>query len=276
VKTDMTNMMPKLDTENFAGQLSRNISTTSGHIENGIQGELVSLEALLQSPLIREALAVLNKRLPADLHYHNMQHTLNVLEATIACALRDQLPQRDVELLAIAAAWHDVGYVVQRHNNEPIGAQMAKEAMLRHGGFLPTEIADVVTAILDTQVSMDPESACLVQKAHGRLSPWLLDGDLSSFGSVSFLSASLSLLHECTGISVSSAEALDRKEVVEFLAHTLRMLNRHQFLTHSANLLFGPQKEASTRKLGNLLAQLISGNEVSIKRAWDSMMSVAY
>jgi hypothetical protein len=147
--------------------------------------------------------------------------------------------------------------------------------MLRHGGFQPTEIADVVTAILDTQVYMDPEGACLVQKAQGRLSPWLLDGDLSSFGSVNFLAVSLGLLRECSGMHVSSAEDLDCTKVVEFLAHTLRMLNRHQFLTDGANLLFGPQKESSTRKLGNLLAQLIGGNEISIKHAWNSMMSVA-
>jgi uncharacterized protein len=263
------------DAGNIAAALSLNISIAPANLENGLQEQPLSLKALLQHPLVLEALTVLDTLLPADLYYHNKQHTLNVLEATVACALRDQLSSRDIELLAIAAAWHDVGYIVQRQSNEPIGAQMAKDAMERYGGFLPTEIADVVTAILDTQVSMDPGSACFIQKAHGRLSPWLLDGDLSNFGSASFLVGSLNLFREFSGIHVCSAEGLDRTEVVDFLAGTLRMLNRHQFLTDGATLLFGPQKEASTRKLGNLLAHLIGGNEISIKRAWDSMIEVA-
>lgn len=232
------------------------------------------LQTLHAHPLVQEALNLLDRGLPSDLYYHNKQHTLDVIRATVLCASRDDLAPRDIELLAIAAAWHDVGYIEQRRANEPIGARMAEAAMRRHGGYSDIEIADVVTAILDTEVVMDPASASIIQKANGRLSPWLLDGDLSNFASRNFLMVSLNLFREFSGIQVSSVEDLKRPEAIEFIASTLRLLNRHEYKSGGACLLLSPQKELSTRRLGNLLSQLIGGTNESCKNAWDSMMSV--
>lgn len=230
--------------------------------------------SFLEHPLIVEALSVLADGLAPDLYYHNVEHTLHVLGATVTLARRDGLEPRDVELLSIAAAWHDVGYVHQRHANEPMAAVEARKAMQRHGGFSATELTDVVDAILDTAVVMDPASASVIQKAHGRLSPWLLDGDLSNFGSRCFLGASLSLFRELEGIEVVSVDDLCGAKGIEFICSTLRMLYSHTFQTVAGRELFGARKEQSTKWLGNLLAQLIGGNDVSRRNAWNAMMPV--
>ncbi len=236
--------------------------------------QAIVLQNVYAHPLVQEALGILHSSLPPDLYYHNVQHTLSVIKATVLCAACDKPPQRDIELLAIAAAWHDVGYVEQRRANEPIGARMAAAAMRRHGSYSDTEIADVVTAILDTEVVSDPATASLIQKASGRLSPWLLDGDLSNFASEVFLPTSLKLFQEFTGAVVSSVKDLEDPAAIQFIASTLRMLNRHEYKSEGARLLLTPQKELSIRRLGNLLAQLIGGTEESRQNAWNAMMLV--
>lgn len=228
--------------------------------------------SLQHHPLVCKALQELQRGLPEGLYYHNTQHTLSVIEATLRYAQQDGLSSRDLELLAIAAAWHDVGYTVQRHRNEPIGSAMAEAAMRRVGGYTDSEVADVVSAILATEVVDDPASASLVQKARGRLSPWLLDGDLSNFGSKDFFSVSLKLLRELSGFEVVNVEELQNPLALKFVASTLRMLHTHEYQTDAARLLLSRQKELSVRKLGYLLAQLISGTELSRRNAWDALM----
>jgi HD superfamily phosphodiesterase len=80
----------------------------------------------MSHPLVSEALQVLDK-LPEGLYYHNKQHTVNVISAAVKCAELDGISSRDLELLAIAAAWHDTGYINRRNQNEIIGADLARE-----------------------------------------------------------------------------------------------------------------------------------------------------
>ena len=143
----------------------------------------VVVEILREHIVVYEALKRLSKELPPDLAYHNLQHTNDVLHQTVALAVRDGLNQDDIVLLVIAAAWHDTGFIRQREKNEAIAAAWAREAMERRGGFTPDEIRDVETAILDTQIKYDVDRKILYQNCTGRLSPWLLDGDLVNFGS---------------------------------------------------------------------------------------------
>lgn len=65
---------------------------------------------LIKKPEISEALDLLNN-LPSYLRYHDKNHTLDVLRETILFGLADNLDQKTLELQAIAAAWHDVGYL---------------------------------------------------------------------------------------------------------------------------------------------------------------------
>ena len=116
--------------------------------------------------------------LDPTLHYHSPAHTKDVLKQTLELAESDGLGDRDVLLLAIAAAFHDAGFLKQRPKNEPIGAKMAVEAMAKSGRFNQEERDLVEQMILDTQLVMEGPA----QIANCRLSPWLLDADLANLG----------------------------------------------------------------------------------------------
>lgn len=228
---------------------------------------------LLTHELVGEALDLLREKLPEEYYYHSLEHTKNVIVNAIRCATLDGVSTRDLELLAIAAAWHDTGFIVQKLANEPIGANLAVAAMNRDGGYQENEMADVVTAILDTQVQFDHELGCMVQTARGRLSPWLLDGDLSNFGRRGFLDGSLLLLREFTGIEVKEAEDLRNPEAVDFLASTVRMLGAHRYISTGGQLLFDEQKRVNQENTSRLLANAISGTPESLQSAWKAARS---
>lgn len=224
---------------------------------------------LLQHELVVEALALLREKLPQEYFYHNLEHTRSVIVNAIRCALLDGVSTRALELIAIAAAWHDTGFIFQKQRNEPIGAEMAIAAMRNHGGYEDHEIADVATAILDTQVQFNTDLGCMVQTARGRLSSWVLDGDLSNFGQSGFLQVSLLLLREFTGVDVKEAQDLRHPKAIEFLEGSIRMLRAHSYLSQGGQRLFNQQKLRNVVLACRVLSSAIDGTPESLERVWN-------
>jgi predicted metal-dependent HD superfamily phosphohydrolase len=234
------------------------------------RAELSLEERMMQLDLVNEALDQLRGNLSDKYYYHNLQHTLTVIKSAIRLGELAQLPERDIELLAIAAAWHDTGFIHRREKNEEIGANLAKMAMERVGRYTEGEIADVVSAIRSTEVTFEDASAAMIQMAHGRLSEFLLDADLSHFGAPGLLRSSLCLLKEFTGLDVLSPKDLRDPRATEFIAGTVRMLNRHNFQRQESRLLLAEQKSLNYEVLSNLLANIIGGTDESLRLAWES------
>lgn len=230
-----------------------------------------SFQILLEDPIVQQATQLLAEALPKDTYYHNLGHTLDVMEQAVLLAERSDLNKRDIQLLAIAAAWHDAGFIQTKHNNEPIAAQMARAAMETNGSFLHSEIADVEAAILDTQLTYEIASGTSVQRAMGRLSPWLLDADLANFGRTDFFEKTLAVYREIQGVEISSLDGLNSERGIAFLANTLRMMSRHDWQTQSAREILDTQKTLNRSSLAVLLANMISGTPESRIKAWQEM-----
>jgi predicted metal-dependent HD superfamily phosphohydrolase len=228
-------------------------------------------EKLLLAPIIQESLTLLDK-LPVDLYYHNKQHTIDVIKIAIKCAELDGLCNRDIELIAIAAAWHDTGYLIRRQNNEYVGSTLARAAMLRSKNYERCEIADVVTAIRDTEVTMNAGSASMIQTARGRISPWLLDADLANFASPNYLQISFNLFREFSGIEIRKATDLRDEKALSFLASSMRMMCHHTYLTDGGKILLQPQKDVTIKVLADLMAQAMGGTNESLRNTWNKLI----
>lgn len=226
---------------------------------------------LLNHPLVREAFIRLQVELPDDLSYHSFQHTKEVFEKSIQLAIRDGLSERDIMLVAIAAAWHDTGFIQQRTRNEPIGAAWAREAMQRVGGFTESEILDVETAILNTYVAFNPELKTLVQRCTGRISPWLLDADLANFGQTNLLLKSCLVFEEIARKPINSPNDFADEAGRAYIATTLRMLTAHQWKSPAATRELSEQKLVNRALLGQLFVELHGGTEVARQNAWKAL-----
>ena len=179
--------------------------------------------------IVQETLDLLARDLPDSLWYHALPHTEDVLDEVIRFGVTDNLSPRDLELLAIAAACHDVGFVSTPTSNESLGAAFAREQMERHGGFSSDEIALVERMIMDTALIMNDLG--LRQVATTRLSGYLLDADLSNLGREDFFAKG----------------ELQRKELGQdldlFRKNALALLLAHQWNTSAGRLLRQTRKE---------------------------------
>lgn len=190
------------------------------------------LTSACKKPVIREILATLKSQLSETLFYHNQEHTLNVLGEALVFALHDKLPARDIELLAVAAAFHDAGFLDSRKDNEGQGAARAVEALTKDGSFTKNEIALVEKAILDTRVVNNRQIPTT------KLSPYLLDADMSNLGRVDFFEKGKLLQKE---LGISSDE--------EFLRASLEVMNKHEWYSDAAKKLRTAGKESNVRAL---------------------------
>lgn len=180
-------------------------------------------------PLVTETVERLVSALDPTLHYHSPDHTKDVLRQTMELAQEDDLDARDVLLLAIAAAFHDAGFLEQRPKNEPIGAQMAVQGMSQTGRFSQAEQDLVEQMILDTQLVMEGPA----QISNSRLSPWLLDADLANLGREDFWLQTELLARELN------------MDMSNMMPMTRALMQRHDWQSPAGKRLFAAKKASN-------------------------------
>lgn len=99
----------------------------------------------------------LERGLPEWLTYHNVNHTLYVLEQAQKIALYEQVNDRDLLLVKIAALYHDSGFLVNRKDHENIGCSIASKD-LSSTDLEPSEIKKICGMIQATHIPQQPET----------------------------------------------------------------------------------------------------------------------
>jgi predicted metal-dependent HD superfamily phosphohydrolase len=198
------------------------------------------LKALKELPAVAAALAMLRSQLPSTLLYHAYAHTEDVLSEVVDLAVTDSLAAREIELLAVAAAWHDVGFIWSHTNNEPLAADATKRFLQNTKDFTIQEIELIGQMILDTALIADGTS--FKQVASHPLSRYLLDADLANFGRDDFFEKS----------------DLQRRELGEeidsFRKKTLALVRNHSWLTPAATTKWQAKKAANLTQLEQLVS----------------------
>jgi predicted metal-dependent HD superfamily phosphohydrolase len=198
------------------------------------------IKSLLALPLVKKALKRLQKELPKELKYHNYLHTMDVVKEALCFGISENLSERELHLLGIAAVFHDTGFLQRRENNEVLGAAIAAEALQEAGGYTAEETRLICKMIEDTKLihtSLDDK-----EKLSSKLSGYLLDADVSNFGKDDFFEKSACIIDE-NGI-------IDKKG---FYRDLLELLLQHRWYTKSAFKLRQAKKEENIAKLRQLI-----------------------
>ena len=96
--------------------------------------------------------------LPLDrLYYHQYEHTLSVMERAIYLWEKEWISQKELELLAISALFHDTGFVIQYEDNEAIGAKIAQN-YLRTILYPEADIKTIQSIIMATVPTAEPQN----------------------------------------------------------------------------------------------------------------------
>jgi len=167
-----------------------------------------------------EILGKLEKALPDNLYYHNINHTIEVCEAAERIALNEGIISDDLFVLRTAALYHDAGFIEKYQNNEILGAKMARKDLPKHG-YSVQQIDKIEELIMVTFATKQPKT--LLEKV-------LRDADLDYLGRHDFHKRSEQLMKELVERDmVRSPEHWD--ELQE------KFLESHEFHTESTKKL---------------------------------------
>jgi predicted metal-dependent HD superfamily phosphohydrolase len=193
------------------------------------------LAQLAKLPPIARILARLARDLPSGLRYHGIEHTRDVLSEVVLFALHDGIGAHERELLSLAAAYHDAGYMDRYADNEVIGAAMAADAMRAAGGYSDADVREVGEMILSTQLLRECDGTARVQRTP--LAAYLMDADWGAFGRDDFF-AKCELLIAETGA-----------EPTAFYRQTLALVRSQSWLTKAGRELRDAKKRENLAEL---------------------------
>jgi hypothetical protein len=166
-------------------------------------------------------------QLPPWSVYHTYEHTCEVVDAAAEIAKASRLGKSDLEVVLLAAWFHDAGYTKATHGHERESVEMAKEFLARQN-YPPSRVDAVAECILATDVSRKPATP---------LEMIVRDADTLHIGRKSFFVKSQLLRLELERRNGESFTEID------WLNKNLDFLARNQFLTEYARSEYGERRE---------------------------------
>ena len=178
------------------------------------------------------------RRMPKEMRFHDLEHTLTVARTAVALGRASGLGPDQLELIEVAALFHDTGYALGAEDHEASSAKLA-EAFMRKHGESERRIQAVASMIRSTRMGQRPRS--LAQRL-------IRDADSAKAGQADF-DARGELLRE-------EREHLLGKRISAhaWLKENLAYLNAHTFHTPQARKRYGAQKRINLARLHDRLA----------------------
>jgi len=186
--------------------------------------------------LRRKSLEILRSNLPEELCYHNVRHTLDVVNVVNQYIRREKIETHSAYLLRIAALIHDMGFTVTKIEHEQKSMQMADELMTEFG-FTKSDVKIVQGLIRATRVPQSP---------HNYLEKIICDSDLDYLGRNDFYQISKLLFKELKSASIFTDENEWNKAQIKFL-------QEHQYHTAFAKKYRQPKKEKRILEIKKLI-----------------------
>ncbi|MBF9252240.1 HD domain-containing protein [Pontibacter sp. 172403-2] len=180
---------------------------------------------------------LLKSKLPANLVFHNYQHTAAVAKAAYEIGLHSGLSAEEMQVLLVAAWFHDTGYRDKYKGHEEISKQIATDFLRTQGAHVSFR-EQVAACIEATRQAQQPET--LPEQA-------LCDADLSHLGKPSFPTSSQKLRKERE--LVSGTTIPDR----EWHCQNISFLESHTFFTSYAKGSYDAQKNKNILRERELL-----------------------
>lgn len=148
------------------------------------------------------------------LYFHGVNHTRDVMRVAKLLGIENGITGQDLNLLVVAAAFHDSGHLVVYANHEEASCGIAYAMLVEHG-FTKDEIDTVCQLIMATRTPQNPKS--LMERI-------LCDADLDYLGRDDYDEIAGKLYQELCEWGIMC----DHKQWVET---QISFLRAHQYLT---------------------------------------------
>lgn len=184
--------------------------------------------------------------LPPSLFYHAIHHTRDqVLRDTEALAETQGVSTEEMLLLRTGALYHDMGFIEQYWDNEPVGVRIAEETLPTFG-YTAGQIEVVKGLILATRLPQSPQNP---------LEQILCDADVYNLGGEeSFWIAGDRLIRErvahCNAIP---PEFQPPYSIQEWWERQCQFLEIHSYFTEAAQISRKKGKQRNLETIRQLL-----------------------
>lgn len=162
----------------------------------------------------------------SNLIFHDYKHTTDVVKAAIEIGKASELSRDQVEILTLAAWFHDAGYLEKCDGHEKISSEIAKK-FLEGENYSPEKISEVVDCILVTELGTRPVN--LLQEV-------MCDADTLNVGTLEYPIRSKLLRAERE--LMSGQQMLE----IDWLNTEVEFLNNHWFYTRYMQLNYNEAK----------------------------------
>lgn len=182
--------------------------------------------------------AKLERELPDGLHYHGIHHTRNMYKSAVEIAEQENIEGNDLNLVRVAALFHDSGFTCTYEDHETAGCEIVKKELPAFG-YSKEEIDLVCAMIMTTKVP---------QTAKTNLERILCDADLDYLGTDKFESIGNTLLEELN-------ERGAKLDAMKWNELQIKFLNKHKYYTKTCIRLRDPVKKQHLEILKEMVAR---------------------
>ncbi|WP_221392293.1 HD domain-containing protein [Dyadobacter sp. NIV53] len=160
----------------------------------------------------------LNRKLPGNLYYHGLHHSVDVTSAALKLAQQERIVDPEsLTLLKTAALYHDSGFMDTYKNHEEAGCDIVKNK-LPGFGYTSEQIVAICNLIMATKLPQNPQT---------HLEKILCDADLDYLGRDDYEPIANTLFTELSARNlISDADSWNDMQV--------KFLGSHLYWTESA------------------------------------------
>lgn len=164
---------------------------------------------------------ILEEKLPKNLYYHNLKHTIDVTVQVEIIGRKEGVNAEELLLLKTAALFHDSGFINTYKDHEEEGVKIAKE-ILPNYDYTPEQIEQVGEIIMATKLPPTPKN--LLQQI-------ICDADLDYLGRVDFIPVSGNLFKELKEYNMLEDD-IDKWNQIQ-----IKFIENHSYFTKTAKKL---------------------------------------
>ena len=203
----------------------------------------------------KEVENILKELNPEIFKYHNLDHTLEVVQAAEEILSKTDFTEEEKEIVLVAAWFHDAGYSINYFNHEESSKKLAREFLLKQG-WENEKIRKVEDCI---------EATCFPQKPKDKLAEVLCDADMSHLRDSDYLEKSENLRQE---LSIINKITIKKSF---FCKKTLAFMNDQHFFTEYAKKNFEPGKKKNWLEMQEKVKDKRDKNKILIDKQRDKI-----
>lgn len=172
---------------------------------------------------------IFEKDLPNGFFFHNINHTEEVVKASLEIGMEVKLTEDELEVVQIASWFHDVGYCHRYYGHEDLSLEIA-ERTLTTFNYNTNKLKQVLTCIASTKYPQKPYT--LIEKV-------ICDADLYHLSKPNYYLYEQRLRREWKdrlGKNFSDREWIDTN---------CQLLQKHKYFTIYGQAVLQPSKETN-------------------------------